>query len=129
MHRHQLDQISCLLLQVTVELLLAASTAGTGGSGSVLSFNGFALIALVLGTSITVAWGAYGKNSEYGLSLKRTGPLGAVKVRQSYWSVASIDTIYEPGSHVWCTVGACPYLQCCAASIMSMLCSAFVHMS
>lgn len=75
-----------MLLQVTVELLLAASNAGTGGNGSVLSFNGFALIALVLGTSITVAWGAYGKNSEYGLSLKRTGPLGAVKVRQLFWS-------------------------------------------
>ena len=78
-----LDSVNpSVLLQVTVELLLAASNAGTGGNGSVLSFNGFALIALVLGTSITVAWGAYGKNSEYGLSLKRTGPLGAVKVRQ-----------------------------------------------
>eukprot|EP00891_Asterochloris_glomerata_P007760 jgi/Astpho2/7760/Aster-07599 len=71
-----------LIALVTVELLLAASNAGTGGNGSVLSFNGFALIALVLGTSITVAWGAYGKNSEYGLSLKRTGPLGAVKKLQ-----------------------------------------------
>ena len=52
----------------------------TPGEGSVISYNGFWTGLPALGATVLTAWGGYGKNSEVGLSLKRVGPLPAVKV-------------------------------------------------
>lgn len=69
-----------LIALVTLSTLLAASNVASAGPGSVLNFNGTAISFLTLGATIAIAWGGYGKTSEYGLSLKRVGPLPAVKV-------------------------------------------------
>lgn len=50
------------------------------GEGSVVSFSAFWVTVLALGATVLTAWGGYGKNSQVGLSLKRVGPLPAVKV-------------------------------------------------
>lgn len=50
------------------------------GEGSVVSYSAFWVTILALGATVATAWGGYGKNSETGLSLKRVGPLPAVKV-------------------------------------------------
>jgi hypothetical protein len=71
-----------LIALVTLSALLAASNAASAGPGAVLSFNGAAVSFLTLGLTIAIAWGGYGKSSEYGLSLKRVGPLPAVKKYQ-----------------------------------------------
>ena len=57
-------------------------SVSTAGEGSVLSYNGFWTGLPALGATVLTAWGGYGKNSEVGLSLKRVGPLPAVKVRK-----------------------------------------------
>ncbi len=53
---------------------------GPTGEGSVVSFSAFWVTVAALGATVLTAWGGYGKNSETGLSLKRVGPLPAVKV-------------------------------------------------
>ena len=45
-----------------------------------VSFSAFWVTVAALGATVLTAWGGYGKNSEVGLSLKRVGPLPAVKV-------------------------------------------------
>jgi len=50
------------------------------GESSVVSFSAFWVTAAALGATVLAAWGGYGKNSDTGLSLKRVGPLPAVKV-------------------------------------------------
>ncbi len=50
------------------------------GESSVVSFSAFWVTAAALGATVLTAWGGYGKNSDTGLSLKRVGPLPAVKV-------------------------------------------------
>lgn len=58
------------------------SNAATAGEGSVVSFSAFWVTVLALGATVLTAWGGYGKNSQVGLSLKRVGPLPAVKKYQ-----------------------------------------------
>jgi hypothetical protein len=66
-----------LIVFVTVNVLLQTTTAAQ--PDSVLTFPGFWSAAAVFGLTIAAAWGGYGKASEYGLSLKRAGPLPALK--------------------------------------------------
>ena len=48
---------------------------------SVISYSAFYVTILALGATVWTAWGGYGKNSEVGLSLKRVGPMPALKVQ------------------------------------------------
>ena len=45
-----------------------------------VSFSAFWVTVAALGATVLTAWGGYGKNSDVGLSLKRTGPMPAFKV-------------------------------------------------
>lgn len=71
-----------LLAATSFTGLLALSNAATAGEGSVISYNGFWTSLPALGATVLTAWGGYGKSSEVGLSLKRVGPLPAVKKYQ-----------------------------------------------
>ena len=46
-----------------------------------ISYSAFYVTILALGVTVWTAWGGYGKNSEVGLSLKRVGPMPALKVQ------------------------------------------------
>jgi hypothetical protein len=69
-----------LILLATGNTLLQTTTAAK--PDSVLTFPAFWATALIFGATMFVAWGGYGKNSEYGLSLKRYGPLPIAKKMQ-----------------------------------------------
>ncbi|KAL3158424.1 Meiotic nuclear division protein 1 [Trebouxia sp. C0009 RCD-2024] len=71
-----------LLAASALNTVLFISNASTAGEGSVVSFSAFWVTLLALGGTVFTAWGGYGKNSETGLSLKRVGPLPAVKKYQ-----------------------------------------------
>ena len=62
------------------QTVLMSRTNAAAGEGSVVSVPAFSVTALALGATVLTAWGGYGKNSEAGLSMKRVGPLPAVKV-------------------------------------------------
>jgi len=66
-----------LVVIVTINTLLQTTSAAQ--PGSVLTFPGFWATALILGLTVTSAWGGFGKASDQGLSLKRAGPLPAIK--------------------------------------------------
>lgn len=52
---------------------------------SVISYSAFYVTILALGLTVWTAWGGYGKNSEVGLSLKRVGPMPALKVHFGFY--------------------------------------------
>ena len=68
--------IYCLSMLPSNDMLLL----NVVGESSVVSFSAFWVTAAALGATVLAAWGGYGKNSDTGLSLKRVGPLPAVKV-------------------------------------------------
>ncbi|KAK9806144.1 hypothetical protein WJX72_003185 [[Myrmecia] bisecta] len=67
-----------LIAFATFNTLFSGSSVATA-SGVTLNTSPFLATALLMGATIFVAWGSYGSNSEYGLSLKRFGPLPAMK--------------------------------------------------
>ena len=60
---------------------------GRAGDSSVVSFSAFWVTVAALGATVLTAWGGYGKNSEAGLSMKRVGPMPALKVSPSMHQV------------------------------------------
>ena len=72
------------------------------GEGSVVSFSAFWVTVLALGATVLTAWGGYGKNSQVGLSLKRVGPLPAVKVCTAADHFIILAVTLK--SHMWCIV-------------------------
>lgn len=71
-----------ILAASAVNTVLFVSNSATAGESSVVSFSAFWVTAAALGATVLAAWGGYGKNSDTGLSLKRVGPLPAVKKYQ-----------------------------------------------
>jgi len=71
-----------LLFASAFNVILFLQNAATGDESSVISYSAFYVTILALGLTVWTAWGGYGKNSEVGLSLKRVGPMPALKKYQ-----------------------------------------------
>jgi hypothetical protein len=70
-----------LIIFAVFNTLFSSASIATA-SGVTLNTSPFLATAALMGLTIFVAWGSYGSNSEYGLSLKRFGPTPAAKKLQ-----------------------------------------------
>ena len=75
----KLEFLLVAVLSCLSEVLIVSFVSAVEGH-SVVSFSAFWVTVAALGATVLTAWGGYGKNSDTGLSLKRVGPLPAVKV-------------------------------------------------
>lgn len=89
----------------------------TAGEGSVVSFSAFWVTILALGATVLTAWGGYGKNSQVGLSLKRVGPLPAVKV-----CTCVFPSVFSPGFACTGNIMVCYVVPCCFACSICLPC-------
>jgi hypothetical protein len=71
------------------------------GESSVVSFSAFWVTAAALGATVLAAWGGYGKNSDTGLSLKRVGPLPAVKVAYLFCAASDYAECTDEIAYYW----------------------------